>query len=116
MGFQKHSQYVQLFNHHIQDMKEKGIFNQIVEKYQSPQQSCPNYSGTPIGFESCFTAFLVLLCGLGISLCIGIVELINKHVLQRDPSPIVVPTPIGVLPPKRVATPIPLWGGSSINL
>jgi hypothetical protein len=78
-GFQKHSPYVQLFNHHIIDMRENGILNQILERYATPQQICPDYSGKPLGFESCFTAFLVFLIGLGFSICIGIVEIIKKN-------------------------------------
>jgi hypothetical protein len=77
-GFQKHSPYVQLFNHYIVDMRENGILQQILKQFATPRQICPDYSGKPLGFESCFTAFLVFLTGLGLSLCFGIVEMINK--------------------------------------
>jgi hypothetical protein len=59
-------------------MREKGILKQIMEKHESPRQMCPDYSGTPLGLDNCFTAFLVILIGLGCSLCFGICEMITK--------------------------------------
>jgi hypothetical protein len=98
-------------------MREKGILNQIFQKYESPQQICPNYSGKPIGFESCFTAFLVLLSGLGLSLSFGIVEMINGQVgAQKSRGPLQVEYPpvethpIGV--PPTIGDPHPIASGS----
>ena len=45
-------------------MREKGSLKEILEKYEPPPQICPDASGLPLGFESCFTAFLVLIMGL----------------------------------------------------
>ena len=62
-GFQKDSPYLGLFNHYIKELREKGILNQISNKYDTGAQVCPDESGKPLGFESCFTAFLALLAG-----------------------------------------------------
>ena len=62
-GYQKHSPYQGLFDHYIREIKEKGALKQILNKYETDAPVCPDGSGKPLGFESCFTAFLVLLTG-----------------------------------------------------
>ena len=62
-GFQKDSPYLGLFKHYLKELREKGVLEQILIKYESGAQFCPDESGKPLGFESCFTAFLVLLLG-----------------------------------------------------
>ena len=62
-GFQKDSPYLGLFNHYMKEMREKGVLKQILNKYEIGTQVCPDESGKPLGFESCFTALLVLLSG-----------------------------------------------------
>ena len=62
-GFQKDSPYLGLFNHFLKEMREKGVLKQILNKYETGTQVCPDESGKPLGFESCFTAFLALLSG-----------------------------------------------------
>ena len=42
-------------------MREKGSLNQILKKYEAAPQVCPDSSGLPLGFDSCFTAFLLLI-------------------------------------------------------
>ena len=44
-------------------MREKGSLKQILEKYSAGPQICPDASGLPLGFDSCFTAFLILIGG-----------------------------------------------------
>ena len=54
-------------------MKERGTTKQILEKYAADKQVCPDYSGEPIGFGQCFTAFLLLIAGAIVSLsCFGV--------------------------------------------
>ena len=60
-GFQKDSPYLGIFNHYLKDMREKGSLNQILKKYEAAPQVCPDSSGLPLGFDSCFTAFLLLI-------------------------------------------------------
>ena len=62
-GYQKHSPYQGLFDHYIKEMREKGALKQILDKYETGTQVCPDESGKPLGFESCFTAFLALISG-----------------------------------------------------
>ena len=44
-------------------MREKGSLKQILDRYETGPQYCPDESGKPLGLESCFTAFLALLSG-----------------------------------------------------
>ena len=39
-----------------------------MKKYESGAQNCPDMSGQPLGFDSCFLAFLALIGGLMIGL------------------------------------------------
>ena len=49
---------------------------QILTKYDAQPQVCPDYSGKPLGFGACFTAFLVLIFGAGVALILFCVEII----------------------------------------
>ena len=62
--YQKDSPYQGIFDYYIKEMKEKGSLKQILNKYETDTPVCPDGSGKPLGFESCFTAFLVLLSGI----------------------------------------------------
>ena len=77
-GFQKDSPYLGMFNFYLKEMIEKGSLKQISEKYETPAQVCPDLSGLPLGFESCFTAFLVLLFGMLIGLILMSIEVLSK--------------------------------------
>ena len=52
---------MEIFNYFLQEMKEKGVIKQILEKYKSGPQVCPDMSGQPLGINNSFTAFLLLL-------------------------------------------------------
>jgi hypothetical protein len=67
-GFQKDSPFLSLFNYNLNEMKEKGSLKQIQVKYEPPPQICPDYSGKSLGVGSVFTAFGVLVSGVGIAL------------------------------------------------
>ena len=47
-GFQKDSPYLEIFNYFLQEMKEKGVIKQILEKNKGGLQICPDMSGQPI--------------------------------------------------------------------
>ena len=76
-GFQKHSPYLGLFNYYLKEMREKGALKKILKKWESPGQACPDMSGQPLGFESCFTAFLALLIGLTFGMILIMMEFIS---------------------------------------
>lgn len=59
-------------------MREKGALHKIQQKYESKGQVCPDQSGKPLGFASCFTAFLALLFGLCIGLGLFFIECLSK--------------------------------------
>ena len=73
-GFQKDSPYLPLFNYYMKDMREKGSLKQILNKYKAAPQVCPDSSGLPLGFDSCFTAFLALIGGMSTGLICFIIE------------------------------------------
>ena len=73
-GFQKDSPYLPLFNHYIKGMQERGAILKILENYVSQPQVCPDYTGKPLGFDSCGAAFLVFLIGPVIGIILFIVE------------------------------------------
>ena len=73
-GFQKDSPFLPVFNYYLKEMREKGSMKQILDKYEPQPQVCPDYSGQPLGFGACFTAFLVLVFGAGLALILFVVE------------------------------------------
>ena len=77
-GYQKHSPYQGLFDHYIKEMREKGALKQILDKYETGTQVCPDESGKPLGFESCFTAFLALISGMALGCLLFLLEITNK--------------------------------------
>ena len=73
-AFPKKSPYLNIFNFYFQKFKEQGIWRNIEEQYKIPPQVCPDLSGKPIDFESCFTAFLAMFVGLSLSILIILIE------------------------------------------
>ena len=67
-----------LFNYYLNEMKEKGIFNQIKFKYEPSPQICPDYSGKSLGASSVFAAFGVLFFGIGIAAILFGIEKITQ--------------------------------------
>ena len=67
-AFQKNSPYLPLFDFFMLQMEENGINDQILMKYKSPPQFCPDRSGLPVDMYSFFTLFLILAAGIALSL------------------------------------------------
>ena len=67
-GFQKDSPFLPLFNYYLNEMKEKGSLKQIQVKYEPASQTCPDYSGKPLGLGAVFSLFVVFIFGVGIAL------------------------------------------------
>ena len=67
-GFQKDSPFLSLFNYNLNEMKEKGSLKQIQVKYEPASQTCPDYSGKPLGLGAVFSLFVVFIFGVGIAL------------------------------------------------
>ena len=80
-GFQMNSPYLGLFNYFLKKMEEKGAIAKIHAKYEiHRRQDCPDMGGKPLGFESCFVAFLVLLGGIGLCFILMFVECLSKWI------------------------------------
>ena len=62
-AFQKDYEYLSLFNHYLKAMEEKGITRQILKKYEFTPPTCPDMSGQPLDFNSCFTGFIPIIAG-----------------------------------------------------
>ena len=83
-AFQKDSPYLEIFNYYMKALEEKGTSRQILDKYKSEPQVCIDKSGSPLGFESCFTAFLIL-CGGGILGCVlFVIEMVFSKFIGFD--------------------------------
>ena len=82
-GFQKDSPYLDIFNYYLREMIEKGVMKQISERYEAPLQVCPDLNGSPLGFESCFGAFLALIIGIIMGFVLMIFEIIADQVVQN---------------------------------
>ena len=75
-AFQKDSEYVSIFSHYLKAMEEKGITKQILEKYEYPIPTCPDKSGKPLNFNSCFTGFIPILAGGIIAIIMLVIEVV----------------------------------------
>ncbi len=75
-ALQKDSPFLEIFNYFLLKMMEVGEIKRITEKYTTFSQECPNYSGKPLGFNSCVTAFGLLCFGLAIAWILYLGELI----------------------------------------
>ena len=65
-GIAKGSPFFQLFDHHIQKLKETGVFHRYAQSYGGQFQICPDISGMPISTNQSFTAFMVIFMGMAI--------------------------------------------------
>jgi hypothetical protein len=62
--FPKFSPFLDIFNFYISEKIEKGNWDAITNRYAPKPQICLDMSGKPIEFPNCFTAFLILICGV----------------------------------------------------
>ncbi len=53
---------------HMNKLKENGAFKQIRDSYETQPQVCPDYSGQPLAWSQCFTAFICLVMGAAFGL------------------------------------------------
>ena len=83
-AFQKNSPYLSLFNKYLREMDETGVSEKIQAKYETQDQVCPDSSGLPLGFESCFTAFLALIGGLAAGLVLFFIEFFTREILELN--------------------------------
>ena len=83
-AFPKKSPFLDIFNMNFQKFKARGIYEGI-EK--SLPQECPDLTGNSVDFDSCFTAFLILLIGFSFSFLIILIECqknnLNKSTLKQ---------------------------------
>ena len=83
-AFQKDSEYLYLFNHYLRAMEEKGITKQIMEKYDYALPTCPDRSGQPLNFNSCFTGFIPLVAGGILGILMLVIEIITNKSFDVD--------------------------------
>ena len=68
MALQKESPYIGLVNHYILLMKETGLLQRIFANAEPPNQFCDFDEGSPVGFKTCVTPFLLLAGGIILAL------------------------------------------------
>ena len=78
-AFPKRSPFLHIFNLNFQKFKARGIWRGIKNRYKNLPQECPDLSGNSIDFDSCFTAFLILLIGFSFSFLIILIEFQKKN-------------------------------------
>ena len=78
-AFPKKSPFLNIFNLNFQKFKARGIWKGIKNRYKSLPQECPDLRGNSIDFDSCFTAFLILLIGFSFSFLIILIEFQKKN-------------------------------------
>ena len=83
-AFQKNSPYLDIINHYMKLMEEKGTAQQILKKYKSEPQVCPDKSGSPIGFDSCFIAFVLLSGGFIFGGILFAIEMLISKIFGYD--------------------------------
>ena len=74
-------------------MREKGALKKILNKYKSQPQVCPDYSGQPLGFDNCFTAFSVLFFGIAFGFILMGVEWVSIVLGKTIPEYATIPDP-----------------------
>ena len=86
-AFPKKSPFLNIFNLNFQKFKARGIWIGIKNRYKNLPQECPDLRGNSIDFDSCFTAFLILLIGFSFSFLIILIECqknnLNKSTLKQ---------------------------------
>ena len=65
-------------------MEEKGITKQIMEKYDYALPTCPDRSGQPLNFKSCFTGFIPLVAGGILGILMLVIEIITNKSFDVD--------------------------------
>ena len=60
---QKDSPFYWLFHYHITKMKESGTLSEILNKYATKGQICPDESGEALGMNQCSFAFIIIASG-----------------------------------------------------
>ena len=83
-GFQKGSPYLFLFNHFIQEMRERGTMGAIIAKYETNSQVCPDFSGKPLGISTCIGAFIVLSLGMLAGWSLFMIEHLAKNIFEDN--------------------------------
>ena len=66
-AIQKNSPFYAAFHYHISKLIEIGTIQKSIEANEGEGQVCPDYSGKPLSAGQCFTAFIILIGGAGIS-------------------------------------------------
>ena len=67
-------------------MRENGKLGKILKEYEVSPQVCPDSSGLPLGFESCFTAFLLLLAGMALGFILFCLEWTSRILCGKNSS------------------------------
>ena len=74
-AFAKDSPYLPIFNYYLHLLRESGSIDQIMERYVSDEEpACTESSGEALGFDNCFTAFILLLSGFVAAAVLFLVE------------------------------------------
>jgi hypothetical protein len=76
---QKHSRFYGTFGYHITKLKEIGAIHRYYKTYEIERQVCPDYSGNPLSFKQCITAFTILVGGFCLCLIWLLLEILTPY-------------------------------------
>ena len=63
----KNSPFFAAFYYHLSQLKEIGAIKRYHDANEGEAQECPDYSGKALSGGQCFTAFIILMIGAGMS-------------------------------------------------
>lgn len=64
----KNSPFFRTFHYHLKKLKESGIVERYQKMYVAGDQVCPDFSGKSVSLKQCFSAFLVFIPGVFLSM------------------------------------------------
>ena len=78
-GLPKNSPFKELINHFVTRMKERGVYDKIVNTWMLDHPHCNVNQGKGLGWKNLILVLVVFGIGFGFSLIFFVLEFIWKH-------------------------------------
>ena len=72
------SELKELFDHHIKEMREKGLLEKLIQTFLPPSmdEQEPQLTAYSLGFENLFFTFILISSGISFALILFLMEII----------------------------------------
>ena len=80
---QKNSPFYKIFHDQIKRLKETGLVQRYIQRYNMESQNCDSYGGKSVSIQQCVTGFKILLLGAIISFLGLLAELCTSHLRNK---------------------------------